>query len=733
MAGTELAQAYVQIIPSAKGIGKGISDVLDPEAGPAGVRAGQTLGSSLVGKIKGIITVAAIGKTIGASLTEGGALQQSLGGVETLFKESADIVKRNAEQAYKTVGLSANEYMEQTTGFAASLLQSLGGDTQKAAKIANMAMIDMSDNANKMGTDMGAIQFAYQGFAKQNYTMLDNLKLGYGGTQKEMERLLADAEKLTGVHYDISNLSDVYEAIHVIQGELGITGTTAKEAATTLAGSFAAMQSAFKNVIGNLSLGEDIKRPLMELGTTVQTFLLNNLFPMIGNILQGLPDLIDGYFTQTALFVNGFSKFAPNIIQQGAEIVTNLVAGIITNIPYMVESAMNLIVAFGSALVNTDWIGIAMNMISKIKEGLDISAMEILGTDGNIVGSILNAIVQTLPRLGEAAIAIIQKLGQGLIENIPIIAQAMLNVMQGILNDVIKNLPLIVKAAVEISNQLCKTLVEMIPQLIPVVTGLIMGFFNFVVNNLPTIIKAAVEIIKTLVQGLIARVQELVPAVVSIIQQIFNSIANNLPTIIEGALKIIMALASGLIQAIPNVVKAIPQIVTAIRNAITGVDWLSLGKNIISGIARGIANGVEAIVEAARNVAKKALDAAKSFLGIHSPSTVFRDQVGVYMAEGMAIGFEDEMDNVKRDMQRAIPTGFDLDTTLDYNYNLSSKPNSDQSINYNLLVAAIVAALKELKVQHIMQIDGKIIADVIFPIINALLGEEMELADRGVI
>ena len=209
---TELGQAFVQIMPSAKGISGSITKQLSGEADAAGTNAGNLIGGKLVAAIGGIIAAAKIGelitKGISASLSEGAALQQSLGGIETLFKGSADKVKQYANEAYKTAGLSANDYMENVTSFSASLLQSMGGDTEKAADKANMAMVDMSDNANKMGTNMGDIQNAYQGFAKQNYTMLDNLKLGYGGTKTEMERLLADATKLTGVKYDINNLSD---------------------------------------------------------------------------------------------------------------------------------------------------------------------------------------------------------------------------------------------------------------------------------------------------------------------------------------------------------------------------------------------------------------------------------------------------------------------------------------------------------------------------------------------
>ena len=326
---TNLGKAYVQIMPSAKGISGMISKELDGEVSSAG----KSAGNSLVSIIKGAVVAAGIGKLFASSLMEGGKLQQSLGGVETLFKNNANMVKQYANEAYKTTGLSANAYMETVTGFSASLLQSLGGDTAKAAKVANTAMVDMADNSNKMGTSMELIQNAYQGFAKQNYTMLDNLKLGYGGTKQEMQRLLADAQKLTGVKYDINNLSDVYEAIHVIQGELGITGTTAKEAATTLQGSFASMKASFLNLLGNLSLGNDIKPALQQLASTTMTFLVGNFLPMVGNILKGLPTLIIGAFSGLAEQLRGVL---------GDEVV-NKIQGYLEKVSGAVESFMNVL------------------------------------------------------------------------------------------------------------------------------------------------------------------------------------------------------------------------------------------------------------------------------------------------------------------------------------------------------------------------------------------------------
>jgi len=304
--GTKLATAYVQIIPTTSGLNASLKKEIDPAASSAGISGGESFASSFSSFILKSAIAAAIGKAIKegieAGIEEGAALQQSRGGVETLFKEDADKVKAYAEEAYRTAGLSANQYMEQVTSFSASLLQSLGGDTYVAAETANMALIDMADNANKFGTDIQSIQNAYQGFAKQNYTMLDNLKLGYGGTKAEMERLLKDAQdllrtqyELTDIEFDINSLDDVYTAIHVLQQEMGITGTTAKEASETFSGSLASMQAAAKNVIAKLTLGEDVKDEMDDLGESVKTFLDNNLMPMLTNFLNGAADVLPGF------------------------------------------------------------------------------------------------------------------------------------------------------------------------------------------------------------------------------------------------------------------------------------------------------------------------------------------------------------------------------------------------------------------------------------------------------
>ena len=336
---TELGQAYIQIMPSARGIKDMIKKELGSEIPQAGQEAGESLSSKMLSVAKKAIAAAGIGKFFSASLTEGANLQQSLGGIETLFKGSADTVKKYANEAYKTTGLSANAYMENVTGFSASLLQSLGGDTRKAADVANMAMVDMADNSNKMGTSMDRIQDAYQGFAKQNYTMLDNLKLGYGGTKTEMQRLLADAQKLTGVKYDINNLSDVYQAIHAIQENLDITGTTAKEAATTFSGSFASMKAAAQNVLGKLALGEDIMPSLHQLFETVKTFLVGNLIPMVWNVLKGIPQVLSAALGE--LMHTLFGDYIGESIMNDLYDVFDKVGGVVSTIYDMIFGSLS--------------------------------------------------------------------------------------------------------------------------------------------------------------------------------------------------------------------------------------------------------------------------------------------------------------------------------------------------------------------------------------------------------
>lgn len=448
--GIELAKAYVQIVPSADGIQGSISHIMGGEASSAGESAGTLLGTKLVGTLKKVIAAAGIGKMISDSLNLGGALQQSIGGIETLFGaggrsieeyaksvgKSVDAVKDeyaslmqsqqtvfdNAAQAYRTVGLSANEYMEQTTSFAASLLSSVSKDTNAAAQLANMAMVDMEDNANKMGTDMASIQNAYQGFAKQNYTMLDNLKLGYGGTQAEMQRLLTDAEKLSGVHYELGNLADMYSAIHIIQTDLDITGTTAKEAATTLTGSFAAMKAAAQNVLGDWSTGADLTAPMQALADTARTFLQGNLLPMIGNVLAGIPQLVYG--------------LVPEVLQTGTELVSSLAAGFAQGIPAFLSTALPQLLSFTEELrANAgQFVDAGLNCITQLLNGLIAGLPQLIAYVPDIIINIAGIINDNMPKILAQGVSIIVQLIAGIIQAVPALLANWKKILQAVLS-----------------------------------------------------------------------------------------------------------------------------------------------------------------------------------------------------------------------------------------------------------------------------------------------------------
>lgn len=420
--GIELGKAYVQIVPSAQGIKSALTEMFDEETEGLGEQTGQSIGQELIGTLKKVIVAAGIGKIISDSINMGGALQQSLGGVETLFKDSADTVKEYAAQAYRTVGLSANDYMEQTTSFAASLLSSVSQDTDAAAQLANMAMVDMADNANKMGTDMQDIQNAYQGFAKQNYTMLDNLKLGYGGTQAEMQRLLNDATKISGVKYDLGNLADMYSAIHIIQQEMDITGTTAKEAATTLTGSFAAMKAAAENVMGNWSTGADLTEPLQALADTAQTFLVDNLLPMIGNVLAGIPEIV--------------YSLVPELLQTGTELLSSLAQGFTEGIPEFFSTALPQLLAFTDQLRDNaaSFVDAGLNLITQLLNGLIAGLPDLIAYVPDIIINICGIINDNMPKILAQGVSIIVQLIAGLVQTVPSLLANWKKILEAVLS-----------------------------------------------------------------------------------------------------------------------------------------------------------------------------------------------------------------------------------------------------------------------------------------------------------
>ena len=733
---TELAKAYVQIIPSAQGISGKIQQAIDPEAEPAGA----SFGGKLVGKLKGIIATAAIGKALGSAISEGANLEQSLGGIETLFKDSADKVKANAAEAYRTAGMSANDYMELTTSFSASLLSSLSNDTSKAADAADMAMTDMSDNANKMGTNMEDIKNAYQGFAKQNYTMLDNLKLGYGGTKTEMERLLKDAQKISGVKYDINNLSDVYSAIHVIQGELDITGTTAKEAATTISGSMNSMKAAAQNVMGQITLGRDIGPALSALGETTITFFAGNLLPAVANVLSGLPDLISGVTSVIVRSMNMAASNMDSIVSQGGQIVLNLASSILENAPFLLEAVLKLAMSLGETLINTDWGAVGRSVMDALSGSIDSAAGEILGIEGgeiltyladaleqklpvlmikgsNILMSIINGILQKIPNIITTAGTIITNfvnaifsllpnllnLGGRLLTNfangitqqipfvvetagtmitnyidvisslLPQIVQSGIKLILNFANGITQKLPSIVEMAGTMITNYISAISSLLPQIIQSGVQLILNFVNGIIQKLPAMVETAGKIVTNFASGVLNNLPQIISAAIQMVTKIVITIGQNLPQILQSGVMIVGKLAAGLIRAIPTLIGQIPQIIESIKNTFLNVDWGSIGHNIIQGITNGLKSAGHMLWEAVKGILGNFKDNVLAFFGIHSPS-----RWGVFVGEMIDAGFA-------KGIIGELPTVNSAVTKLQ---DIATSPFSNASLNYELQGAA---------------------------------------------
>lgn len=607
----ELAKAYVQIVPSAEGISGKLNNALGSEAGSAGDAAGKVAGSSLLSAVKSILIAAGIGEIIKSAFTEGAALEQSIGGIETLFKDSSNKVIENAKNAYMTAGLSANDYMESVTSFSASLLQGLSGDTDKAADIADMALTDMSDNANKMGTDMESIQNAYQGFAKQNYTMLDNLKLGYGGTKSEMQRLLADAEKFSGVKYDLNNLSDVYSAIHVIQGEMDITGTTAKEAATTFSGSLASMKAAFSNVLGNLTLGEDIGPALDALGKTVVTFVEGNLIPMAVNLLSGIPELLSGIMYMASTELNNVFLNTDSIIDSAVGIISDLISTVAEETPYFVAAFVRVIEAVVETFINYDWLGTIQGLFLMIGESMNEASGEIFGSS-SMLDSFLNIITESLPQVLTKGTEIVTQIANGIMQNIPSLIMAAGTIVTQMINFFSQNLIVWVTAGADLLLNLLNGITENLPNIATTISTVFETIVAAIANNLPNILNSGAEILLKLIDGIVKNFPKIVTTMGTMIINLVAAITKNLPKILQSGIEIIGKLVAGIIRAVPKLLGAIPGILEDLGTAFMDKDWGEIGLNIIESIVEGLKNAASMIWDALKDIAGQAWSAVKN-------------------------------------------------------------------------------------------------------------------------
>ena len=798
-----------------KGFNEGVSKL--SSLGKSGL---SIVSKAMTGAVTAVGTAA--GVIIKSSLGVVANMEQQVGGVETLFKDSADTVIKNANRAYKTAQISANDYMSTVTSFSASLLQGLGGDTAKAAEIADMALIDMADNANKMGTNMQDIQNAYQGFAKQNYTMLDNLKLGYGGTQSEMIRLINDSGILNEKISDLDNVTfdQMIQAIHVIQQNLGITGTSAEEAGETIEGSVNSAKAAWENFQGGVITSQELVETF---GTATQNILKNlgeivprlgktglevvgaiadkigdsvpaakgfadavgnitdklgsmdtgqlaNLgkmsavligavpaFSLVGksagtfsDVLGGLGEVSGGVTAKFQKIPGGIKSLGTSM-QSGAKVFHNIKDAIL--LPFE-DLSPSLTKIFGkvSSSVSSGPLGKLVNDFAEIPKGIAASFGKIgpaisgkfpkitgvvksIGSSisgmfttiangakgfGSLLGGALNSVLPKIsgfankfigylgvagdafaPVLSKAASFVPQLLGfmniaavvalvavglgllysqfgtqidqillmmqtkgpevitnfcNGIVAALPNLIAQGATMLNNLMLAITANLPAIIQGGIAIVSTLITGIAQQLPTLIPTALMMILTLVSSLLSNVGQLVDAGINLLVGLAQGVVNALPQLINKAPTIIGQLATAIISNLPKILLAGIKIITILGTGLIQAVPQLISKIPSIISQVKNAFTSVDWGSVGMNIIKGIANGLKGAAGAIVEAAKGAAESALNAAKNALGIHSPSRVFRDQVGKMMALGMGIGFERNIPvkSMSTGVQRAV-------------------------------------------------------------------------------
>lgn len=633
---TQLVQMENATDKSSKGLDE-LKDGFD-EAGQGAIKFGDLLKANIlsdviVGGIKALgnavkqvgSTIISIGKDALDSYAD---YEQLVGGVETLFKDNANTVEQYANNAYKTAGLSANDYMETVTSFSASLLQSLNGDTAKAADVSNRAIVDMADNANKMGTDMTSIQNAYQGFAKQNYTMLDNLKLGYGGTKEEMQRLIKDASKMKdvqkelGVTVDSNSMSfgNIVNAISVMQNKMDIAGTTSKEASTTIQGSVASLKSAWSNLLtGVADDNADWDTLVSNLFESIFT-AADNVLPRVGTIALGMIDLIRDTMTE----------LLPEIVDLGIDFISTSVEEISNYLP---------------------------------------DAMQGIAEVGN---TILNTFVSLLPDILQVGIDILTNLVQGIAQSLP--------------------------------------------NLIPTTVDAIVLMTTTLLENIDVIIDAGIQLILGLAEGLINALPNLIEKAPEIIQKLFDALVRSFPKIVQAGGRLISELVSGIIGSAFKLLEVAPKLISNMVNGFKqGLNEIkNVGKYLVEGLWDGITGMASWVGDKVKSFASNIVGNIKDALGIHSPSAILRDQVGKFMAQGIEVGFSNEMINVSKNMQNSIPTEFDVNSTIKTN-------ESSNKLSLENITGAFITAVKNLDAQII--IDKDVAGRFVITSVNDRLGE----------
>ena len=662
------------------------ADDLEEELDDAGDAADDSEGkfSKLGGTLKTVgvamgacvAAAAAAAVSLGKAVIEAyGEYEQLVGGVDTLFQESSGKLQEYAANAYKTAGMSANDYMSTVTSFSASLIQSLGGDTEAAVKYADMAITDMADNANKMGTDIGLIQNAYQGFAKQNYTMLDNLKLGYGGTKEEMERLLADATAISGIEYDISSYADVVDAIHVIQESMGVAGATAAEAEHTIEGSLNSMKAAVANlVVGFGNADADIEQLCNNVVDAFQD-VLTNITPVIENIIAALPTALNA-------LLETVGELLPTLLETVVDLFSQVLNTLLTLLPELIPVVIEALLTIVNTLIENLplLVEAAIQIVMSLVQGIGQALPTLIPAAIQAIITIVQSLIDSLPMILDAALQLITGLADGLLAAIPVLIAALPEIILSIINFILDAIPQIIETGIQLLTSLVAALPEIITAIVEAIPQIISGIIEAVLSAIPQIIQAGIDLLISLIKALPQIITTIVAAIPDIISGIVNAVINNIPLIVQAGIELLTSLIKNLPTIIVEIVKAVPQIITGIVNALgKGVSQLAeVGVNLVKGLWQGIQSLASWLWDKDSGWISSIWDGICDFFGIHSPSDEMAwigemlvkglsgsiDANGgeaVKAAEAMSEDINDVMHGLAKDMETALPTDFNVD------------------------------------------------------------------------
>ena len=667
------------------------ADDLEEELDDAGDAADDSEGkfSKLGGTLKtvgiamgAVVTAAAAAAvSLGKAVVEAyGEYEQLVGGIDTLFKDSSASLQEYANNAYKTAGMSANDYMSTVTSFSASLISSLGGDTEAAVKYADMAITDMADNANKMGTDIGLIQNAYQGFAKQNYTMLDNLKLGYGGTKTEMERLLADAQAISGIEYDISSYADVVEAIHVIQESMGVAGATAAEAEHTIEGSMNAMKAAIDNlIVGFGNADADIEQLCNNVVDAFQD-VLTNITPVIENIISALPTALNALLATVG-------DLLPTLLDTVVDLFSQVLTTLLTMIPQLVPAVIEAVMTIVNTLIeNLPLLVDAAVQIVSLVEGIGSALPQLIPAAVQAIITIVEGLISNLPMILDAALQLIMGLAEGLLAAIPTLIEALPSIITAIVEFILGAIPQIIEAGIQLLTSLVAALPDIIVAVVEAIPQIIDGIITAVLDSIPLIIQAGIDLLISLVQALPEIITTIVAAIPEIIGSVVNALINSIPQIVQAGVELFISLIANLPTIIVEIVKAVPQILAGLVSAFgKGVSQLAeVGGNLVRGLWQGIQSLASWLWNKVSGWISSIWDGICDFFGIASPSKEMgwvgemlveglagainaNGKDAVAAAEGMSSEINDVMHSLADDMTTALPTDFTVNGTVNRN------------------------------------------------------------------